>query len=82
MPTDRLAQESRVPRKHVCKKVEKDAIDHAFVKEIAKSDDSKNALNGPIELLKDLMKGYKYKRSEDGKISYATHPHYFQSPCW
>ena len=54
IPTDHLAQESRVSMKPVRKEVEKDSIDHASVKELAKSDNSNNALNEPIELLKGL----------------------------
>ena len=77
VPTDYFDAESRVPRKPVSVETEDTVVDTAKFKELAESEDSNGALDGPINFLKTLMKGYKYIRSKDGKMSYATYPRHY-----
>jgi len=72
--------ESRVSRKPITVEVEKDDMDHAILKELSENDDSNNALNGPINVVKKILNGYKYVHSSDGKMSYTTYSRHYDEP--
>jgi len=80
IPDDHFDGAKIKPRKPVCTDMEDDDLDGAVLKELAESEESNNALDRPIDFLKNLMKGYRYIKRRDGKIEYASYPRHYDNP--
>ena len=77
IPKEHFDADTVKSRKPVCTEMEDESLDAAALKELAESEESNNALDRPIDFLKNLMKGYRYIKRADGKIEYTTYPRHY-----
>ena len=77
IPDDHFVPETIVSKKPVCTEIDDDALDADALKELAESEESNNALDTPIDFLKNIMKGYKYIKTKDDKIEYSMYPRHY-----